>query len=160
MKRAWILAAAVLTATTFSRASGADTASDAEAAIEAGSQRYAGFLRAMDGQGLADLYDEAGELRNPGMETLKGREAIRGFLASLKGARVESSTMTTEAIEVSGNLGVQWGTYVQRVAPPGQPAQDFRGRYVAQWERQVDGRWLVKRMMAQPGPPSGGERRE
>ena len=152
MKRAAVLALAVVLGGA-ARVPAADPAGAAEKEIEASSQRYAGFIRTMDAEGLAALYADDGELLNPGMETLKGRDAIRKFLLSLKGARVDSSTMATAALDVAGDVAVQWGTYVQRVAPPGQAMEEFRGRYVAQWARQADGHWLLKRMLAQPGPP-------
>lgn len=151
MKRLGLLAAALAALTVAPRADAADPAREA---IEKASQSYAAGLKAMDTAALVALYSDDGELRNPGMETLKGRDAIRKFLDSLKGARVESSTMSTDAIDVAGDVAIQWGTYSQRVAPPGQPLGEFRGRYVAQWARQADGRWLLKRMLAQPGPPN------
>src|SRR4029079_4708481 len=158
MKRAAFLAAAVVLGLASRAPAATPGAGAAEKEIEAGSQPYAGLIRTMDADGLAALYADDGELLNPGMETLKGREAIRKFLLSPKGAKVDSSTMTTDALDVTGDAAVQWGTYVQRVAPPGQSMEEFRGRYVAQWARQADGRWLLKRMLAQRGPPPQGGR--
>lgn len=150
MTRVGFLAAALATVALVPRVDAADPAHDA---IEKASQSYAAGLKAMDTAALVALYADDGELRNPGMDTLKGKDAIRKFLDSLKGAKVEASTMSTDAIDVAGDVAIQWGTYTQKVAPPNQPLGEFRGRYVAQWARQADGRWLLKRMLAQPGPP-------
>jgi uncharacterized protein YjiS (DUF1127 family) len=35
-------------------------------------------------------------------------------------------------------------------AVPGHPTTMARGRFVAQWARQRDGRWLLRRLLFQP----------
>ena len=60
--------------------------------------------------------------------------------------------MTPNVTEVYGDQAFQWGTYAQRVVVPGQPAADYSGRFVAQWSRRGDGRWLIRRLLTQPSP--------
>lgn len=130
----------------------AKPAGDARHDVDAALREYARLLKATDAAGLAACYTTDGELLNPGMEALKGREAIRAFLASFGEIRIESATMTPDATEVYDDQAFQWGSYSQRVAEPGKPAADHGGRFAAQWSRQADGRWLIRRLLTQPSP--------
>lgn len=126
---------------------------EARAGIESAIQNYARLLKAQDVEKLAALYAPDGELMNPGMDTLRGPEAIRKFLLTLKDVKVEAVEMLPGAIESGPNQGMEWGTYTQRVVLPGR-AQPLAvaGRYVADWRKQPDGRWLLRRMLTQPDP--------
>jgi len=123
------------------------------AEIEAAIRTYARYLKAQDVEKLVLLYAPDGELMNPGMDTLRGPEAIRKFLLSLKEVRVQEVEMLPGAIESGGNEAMEWGTYTQRVVLPdrSQPLA-VAGRYVAHWRKQADGRWLLRRMLTQPDP--------
>jgi uncharacterized protein (TIGR02246 family) len=130
----------------------AKPAGDARHDVETALQEYARLLKATDAAGLAACYTADGELLDPGMDALKGREAIRAFLASFGEVRIESASMTPDATEVFGDQAFQWGAYSQRVVVPGKPAAGYSGRFVAQWSRQADGRWLIRRLLTQPSP--------
>lgn len=118
--------------------------------IEAAMQEYARLQRAADAPGLAACYTPDGELLEPGMDALKGPAAIRKFLESFGEVRIESASMATEHIDVWAGGALQWGSYAQRVALPGKPVAEFRGRFVAQWSEQSGGRWLLRRLLTQP----------
>lgn len=118
--------------------------------IEAAMQEYARLQRATDAAGLAAFYTSDGELLEPGMGALRGPAAIRRFLESFADVRIESATMDTDRIDIWNSDAVQWGSYAQRVALPGKPVAEFRGRFVAQWSRQPGGRWLIRRLLTQP----------
>ena len=45
-----------------------------------------------------------------------------------------------------------FGSYAQRVRVGDQPATDLRGRFVVEWAKQADGRWLIRRLLTQPSP--------
>ncbi len=130
----------------------APPAASVKAGLEEAMRRYASLIQKADAVSVSESYTEDGELIEPGMEPLKGRAAIRGFLESSGSRRIESSEMKPEVTEVSGDGAYQWGTYAQRVVLPGKPAAEFRGRFVAQWSRQADGRWLIRRLLTQPAP--------
>jgi uncharacterized protein (TIGR02246 family) len=126
---------------------------DAHAEIEAAIRNYARLVKAQDAEKLAAFYTTDGELLNPGMDTLRGPEAIRKFLLSIKDVKVQEVEMLPGAIEFGASQAMQWGTYTQRVAFPGRSqALAVAGRYVADWRRQADGRWLLRRMLTQPDP--------
>jgi ketosteroid isomerase-like protein len=120
--------------------------------IESALAEYAGNLRAMDSARIAAAYEPDGELLDPGMAPHKGPAAIKAFLDSFQGVVIESASMTPESIEVWGAAAVVFGTYAQRVRVGDTPARDYSGRFVAEWARQSDGRWLIRRLLTQPSP--------
>lgn len=125
-------------------------ASSRAAEVEAAMQAYAHLLQGNDAAGLANFYTSDGELLNPGMDSLKGPIAIRTFLESFGDVRIESASMVAEHTDVWGDVALQWGSYAQRVALPGKPVTEYRGRFVAQWSDQGKGRWLIRRLLTQP----------
>jgi uncharacterized protein (TIGR02246 family) len=121
--------------------------------VEAAMQMYTALLKTGPVDAQVALYTADGELLEPGMAPLHGRDAIKAFLTPLFGAvDVESATTTSDAVEVYGDAAYQWGTYSQRVAEHGKPAADYNGRYVASWRREADGKWRVARFLVQPFP--------
>ncbi len=118
--------------------------------VEAAMKEYARLLAAHDSAGLAASYAPDGELLEPGMDSLRGPQAIRKFLESFGEVRIESASMVPESTDVWGGVAMQWGTYAERVAEPGKAAADYRGRFVVQWVRQTGGRWLIRRLLTQP----------
>jgi uncharacterized protein (TIGR02246 family) len=126
---------------------------ETRAEIESASNSYARFLKAQDAEKLAALFTSDGELMNPGMDTLRGPEAIRKFLLTLKDVKVEQAEMLPGTIDAGATQAMQWGTYTQRVVLPGRSEPlAVAGRYVADWRKQSDGRWLLRRMLTQPEP--------
>jgi uncharacterized protein (TIGR02246 family) len=130
---------------------GGGSKADAHGDVEAALQAYARSMRAMDAAALAASYTPDGELLQPGMDALRGPAAIRKFLESFGDVKVESASMTTDALQTWGADAMQWGTYTQRVQVPGK-ATELRGRFVAQWSRQSNARWLLRRLLVQPWP--------
>ena len=128
---------------------GGEAQASGEREVEAAMQQYARLQAAKDAAGLAAFYASDGELLEPGMEALQGPAAIREFLESFGDVRIESSSMTSERVQVWKGDALQWGSYSQRVELPGKPVIELRGRFVAQWTRH-DGRWLIRRLLTQP----------
>ena len=125
----------------------------ARAEVEAATRRYATFLRTGPADSLAALYAADGELLSPGMAAIRGPVAILAFMAPFATlATVESADMTADALTVSGNSAMEWGTYRQTVTPRGQARGEYRGRFVAEWRRESDGRWRIAHLLVQPMP--------
>jgi len=120
--------------------------------VEAALAEYARNLRALDSAKLSAAYEPDGELLDPGMAPHRGPAAIKAFLDSFQGVVIESAAMTPESSEVWGTAAVVFGTYAQRVRVGDTPAADYRGRFVAEWAKQPDGRWLIRRLLTQPSP--------
>jgi TolB protein len=121
--------------------------------VEAAVQEYARLTRMMDAERLAAAYEVDGALVNPGMEPLLGREAIRKFLASFTGVRVTANSMSTSATEMFGDTALVWGDYAETVVVGDKPPAEFHGRFVSEWGRSANGRWLLRRLLTQPSGP-------
>jgi len=126
-------------------------------AVEAAMRRYAEHLRTGPVAATVASFTATGQLLQPGMAPLQGREAIRGFLAPLADQfTVKSVEMATESLDVLGAVAYQWGTYRQEAGPKAGPFATYNGRYVAEWRHEADGQWRIERLMMQPVGPSGG----
>jgi hypothetical protein len=62
--------------------------------------------------------------------------------SSFPGVRVDVATATPDTIEVFGDKAFLWGSYFERLSFPGQPVSEQHGKFVTEWVRQTDGRWL------------------
>jgi Tol biopolymer transport system component len=120
--------------------------------VEAALAEYARDLRALDAARLAAAYAPDGELLDPGMPPHQGPAAIKAFLDSFQGVVIESASMTPDSTEVWGTAALTFGRYAQRVRVGDTPAADYRGRFVVEWAKQSDGRWLIRRLLTQPSP--------
>ena len=124
-----------------------------KAAITAAMHRYDDALRS-SADDLANLFTEDGELLESGMDSLRGRAAIKGFLAPImKQATVNSSRTDIDEIEVFGAVALLWGSYRQTVTLQGEPSMTVTGRLVVEWRRDSHNAWLVRRLIVQPFPP-------
>jgi hypothetical protein len=92
-------------------------------------------------------------LFEPGIQPVVGRDSIRAFIASFPGVKVHVATATPDTIEVFGETALLWGSYFERLSFPGQPTSEQHGRFVTEWVRQADGRWLIERFYRIPLPP-------
>ena len=120
--------------------------------VEAALVHYDTLVRRMANDSIADLYTSDGELLGTNQRTIAGQDAIRTFLSRFTNVRVDTADMHSEAITVSGNEAVQWGTYRQVARVEGQGTVHVQGRFVAHWQLDATGRWRLRRMLAQPTP--------
>ncbi len=125
---------------------------DATARIDAALKAYSTSVLAMDADRIAASYTEGGELLIPGREPLKGREAIRTFLASLSGVTVEENELKSVSLQVVGPGALQTGTFRQRARLADGKVVETKGTFEAEWERQRDGSWRLARMTTNPPP--------
>jgi uncharacterized protein (TIGR02246 family) len=124
---------------------------DERARVEAATQRYAALIRGAPVDSVLTAYTENGELEIPGVGALKGRKAIRDFLAPLAAAvSVSATEMQSDSIAVSGNVAQSSGRYRQVAGPKGGPAAEYRGAFHATWAREADGQWRISRLVMQP----------
>jgi uncharacterized protein (TIGR02246 family) len=124
---------------------------DERARVEAATQRYAALIRGAPVDSVLTAYTENGELEIPGVGTLKGRKAIRDFLAPLTAAvSVSATEMQSDSIAVSGNVARSTGHYRQVAGPKGGPTGEYRGAFHATWAREADGQWRISRLVMQP----------
>jgi uncharacterized protein (TIGR02246 family) len=124
----------------------------ARAEIALAMEHYQRAARLVDPDSIAAFYTPTAVLFEPGIHPVRTRDSIRAFVASFPGVRVERATATADTIEVFGETALLWGSYFERLAFPGQPVSEQHGKFVAQWIRQEDGRWLIQRMFRVPAP--------
>lgn len=115
-------------------------------------ERYQQASRAVDANAIAACFTEDGVLFEPGIQPIESRAAIRAFIASFPGVRVDLATATPESIQVHGRDAYLWGSYHEKLGFPGQPDSDQRGRFVAHWRREADGVWRIRRLYRVPLP--------
>jgi uncharacterized protein (TIGR02246 family) len=127
----------------------------ARAEVAAALQRYQAAARRVDPDAIAAFYTENATLFEPGIAPVQGRESIRAFMGSFPGVQVEVADATPDTIEVFGGTAYLWGSYFERLAFPGQPVSEQHGKFVTEWVRQEDGRWLIHRFFRVPAPPPG-----
>ena len=113
-------------------------------------QRYQVAARAVIPDSIAAFYTPTATLFEPGINPVHTRDSIRAFIASFPGVHVDSATAAPDTIEVFGGTALLWGSYFERLAFPGQPVSEQHGKFVAEWVREADGRWLIQRMFRIP----------
>jgi len=91
----------------------------------------------------------------PGTASDSGRGAIeKRFAAFLAANKVSELTQTTDEVQVAGQTAYERGTFSHKVTPnTGQPSVE-RGRYLAIWHRQPDGKWKCARFLYNDLPQS------
>lgn len=119
--------------------------------VEAALQRYSQALLSMDVDAIAASFSADGELVDPGEPVHRGPDDIRAFMLAFKDVHFEAIDNVTESIFVLGDTAKQNGTYRQRATVGGETVE-VRGRFTADWVKQRDGRWLLKRMATEPAP--------
>ncbi|HMF88141.1 MAG TPA: DUF4440 domain-containing protein [Gemmatimonadaceae bacterium] len=124
----------------------------AQGEVAAAMQRYQVAARAVNADSIAAFYTTNAMLFEPGIKPIQTRDSIRAFIASFPGVRVDVATATPDTIEVFGDKAFLWGSYFERLAFPGQPVSEQHGKFVTEWARQTDGRWLIERFFRIPIP--------
>lgn len=135
-----VLAAAGLAAMVSCAPAVVDTTAD-EAAIRASAPAWAAAYNAGDADRLAAMYWDDAVLQPPGAPAATGAAAIREFLAGdTAGLRAAGLTMNIPeagAVDVSGDLAYEAGTY--SVTDPSGAVVDT-GKYIGVFLKR-DGQW-------------------
>lgn len=94
-------------------------------------------------------------LLGTGMATVRGKSAITEQLRGIfKAVSFREVVGTVTDVMVSGDLGVETGTYSWTIVPAsGPPAADV-GKYVHVWKRQANGAWKVVRYVVNSDKPA------
>ena len=118
--------------------------SDADAAIRAGSQKWAEAWNSADADALAALYSEDAVVMAPGSEPAEGRAAIKEhYAAGLKEAAGATNVIKTLEVMAAGDWAAEVGSFVANAA---DGSHLDHGRYIALWKK-VDGKWMLYRDM-------------
>jgi uncharacterized protein (TIGR02246 family) len=120
----------------------AQHSSDAEAAIRAGSQKWAAAWNAGDAAALAALYAADAVVMAPGSEPATGHAAIEEhFRQGLEASGGSTNKIKTLEVMAGDDWAVEVGSFVADAA---DGTHLDHGRFVAVWKK-VDGDWKLLR---------------
>lgn len=116
--------------------------------IEAAAGRIWDAVARADAAAILLEYADDAVILGPGGPAVKGRSALAPYLSELfKAVAFRDVLGAATDIDVSGNLGVETGTYSWTLVPfGGRPTMD-EGKYLHVWARTPKG-WKVVRYMA------------
>jgi ketosteroid isomerase-like protein len=111
-------------------------------AIDALNAQYVAHFNAVHPDSLAALFAEDGRMMPPNAPVAVGHAAIVAGLATMAGSQ-PTLALTTVAVETSGPLAVETGTYAFSLMVPGakEPIKDT-GKYVSSF-RKVGDKWML-----------------
>ena len=149
----------------------ADTSTSAMQAIDAANAQWPRLTSTGHADSIAEFYTADAVIMPPNMGTMKGKEAIRAFFATMNTANPKPTlTLHSEAVHGAGNMAMErgrwhWAFPAGAQLPPGMPSVDS-GKYVVHWMQQ-NGKWLMvddiwnsdsPLPMAPPPPPAPARR--
>jgi len=113
--------------------------------IEAILKTFSKSLDGGDAAGVAAHYTDDAALLPPDAARVDGREGIQGAWQALIDADVRDVVLTTEEVDVFGDVANEVGTI--RATAPGENGGRVQwvGKYVSVWKRGGDGTWRLHR---------------
>jgi ketosteroid isomerase-like protein len=125
----------------------ADTTAAAKQAIDATNAQWPRLTGTGHADSLAEFYTADAVIMPPNMATMKGKDAIKAFFATMNTMNPHPSiTLRAERVLGSGTFAVEtgrwnWAFPAGTQLPPGTPAVDS-GKYIVRWTQQ-NGKWLI-----------------
>ena len=113
--------------------------------IEAILKTFSKSLNCGDAAGVAAHYTDDAALLPPDAARIDGRQGIQGAWQALIDADVRDVALTTQEVDVFGNVASEVGTI--RATAPGESGGRVQwvGKYVSVWKRGGDGTWRLHR---------------
>jgi ketosteroid isomerase-like protein len=127
--------------------SAADTSASAKQAIGVANAQWPRLTSSGHADSIAELFTADGVIMPPNMATMTGKDAIKGFFATINTIDPRPTlTLRSDKVVATGTLAVEtgrwhWGYPAGAKLPPGTPAVDS-GKYIVRWEQQ-NGKWLM-----------------
>ncbi len=113
--------------------------------IEAMIKTLLASLSGGDAAGVAAHYTDDAALLPPEAARIDGREGIQGVWQALIDADVRDIALTTQEVDVFGNVANEVGT-ISGTAPSEDGGRvQLVGKYVAVWKRAGDDTWRLHR---------------
>src|SRR5256712_12834063 len=124
-----------------------DTSASAKQAIDAANAQWPRLTSSGHADSIAEFYAADAVIMPPNMATMRGKDAVRAFFATINTIDPRP-TLTLHAVTVvaSGPVAVEtwrwhWAYPAGANLPPGTPAADS-GKYIVRWAQQNE-RWLM-----------------
>ena len=103
----------------------------------------------------ADLFTEDVIISLGLVDDIRGRDALRAALVGFyQRNTVQAHQLTQVELAVYGARAFERGTYLWIAGPRGQSPTTERGRYAAEWRRDADGAWRIRRYLENLLPDS------
>ena len=118
-------------------------AEDAVGAIKALDREFMESVAAKDAARVAAFYTDDARILMPGQPVINGKSGILAFWKASLGGPVQSITLDTTHIEVSGNLAYAFGSNRILLKEAGEVVREEQGKYVAVYRREPAGGWKV-----------------
>ncbi len=113
--------------------------------IEATLKTLMESLNGGDAAGVAAHYTDDAAVLPPDAARIDGREGIQGVWQGLIDADVRDITLTTQEVDVFGDVANEVGT-ISATAPGEDGTRvQLAGKYVAVWKRGDDSTWRLHR---------------
>lgn len=124
-----------------------DTSASAKQAIDAANAQWPRLTSTGHSDSIAEFYTTDAVIMPPNMATMKGKDAIKAFFATLNSMDPKPTlTLRAERVAASGGVAVEvgrwhWGYPAGAKLPPGMPAADS-GKYLVHWH-ELNGKWMM-----------------
>ena len=102
-------------------------------------------LNGGDAAGVAAHYSDDAALLPPDAARIDGREGIQGAWQRLIDADIRDVAMTTQEVDVFGNVANEVGTITATAPGKNGGRVQLAGKYVAVWKRGAEGTWQLHR---------------
>jgi uncharacterized protein (TIGR02246 family) len=122
--------------------------------IEQIGARFAEAYNRGDIAAVGALYDADAIVLAPNAPPMRGRQNIEAFWGGARQQGFRSISLTTTAVEVTGDYALELGNYRLVIQPPGQGEGVDQGKFMVVWKRQPDGTWKIYRDMFNTSMPA------
>jgi uncharacterized protein (TIGR02246 family) len=117
----------------------------AAAGIARSAAAFSRALEAGDAATMAAQYTDDATLIPPNGRLVGGREAILAFWTPRNpDFKTLEHRLTTDKLEVTGDVAIEVGTWLQRGQAGENEPTESSGRYLVVWRRQPDGEWRMQ----------------
>lgn len=124
-----------------------DTSASARQTIDAANAQWPRLTSTGHADSIAEFYAADAVIMPPNMATIKGKEGIRAFFATLNQMEPRPTlTLHAETVIGTGSNAVErgrwhWAFPAGAQLPPGMSAVDS-GKYIVRWAQQ-NGKWVM-----------------
>lgn len=125
----------------------ADTTASAKQAIDGANAQWPRLTSTGHADSIAEFYAADAVLMPPNMATIRGKDSVRAFFATINTIDPRPTlTLRAETVVASGSVAVEtgrwhWAFPAGATLPPGMPSVDS-GKYIVRWTQQ-NGKWLM-----------------